>query len=255
MTAFSSSFLVLALGATCPQEPPPAPPPAPGVIAKLDGEEIPLEGFRDWMVRTHGWRHVEDYLDLMLMQKEAKRAGVAIPTPVELEAAFEADWRDQILWRHHGDEQEFMKELTASGLDKQGWRDRRFGSLEQEVIAKRILRARAPTDVEKQKLWQREFGVDGVRVHLRVAFFDKLRDIAPGTTAEPPIVAASEERARLRAEAFHKKVAADRTQFAALVATESDPCLVLRHDSMPLDLRSKGGDLPRLHADHFGGAL
>ena len=255
MTALLSSFLVLALRAPVPQDAPEPPKPPPATIAKLDGEAIPLDRFEEWLVRTHGWRHVEDYLDLMLLEKEARRAGVGVPAPAELEAAFERDWQDQILWRHHGSEKQFMEELTASGLDRQGWRDRRFGTLEQEVVAKRILRARPPTDEEKKKLWQREFGGDGVRIHLRVAFFDKLRDLEPGTNAEPPIVAASEERARLRADAFLKKVAADRAQFAASVAAEGDPCLVLRHDSMPLDLRAKAGDLPRLHADHFGGAL
>ena len=256
MTVSVSSLLIAALCRQAPQVPaaPPAPAAPPGAIARVDGEPVPLEGFRDWLVRTHGWRHVDDYLDLMLLQKEAKRAGVPIPTPAELEAAFEADWRDQILWRHRGDEKEFEQELTSSGLDRQGWRDHRFGTLEQEALAKRILRARPPTDDEKKKLWLREFP-DGARVHVHVAFFDKLAELAPGTSADPKLASASDDRARVRAEAFHKKVSADRAQFAKCVATDADLCPVLRHDSMPLDLRSQGGDLPRLHADHFGGAL
>jgi hypothetical protein len=259
MNPLASSFLLLPTLCQLPaaQDAAPSNDPAPpeGVIARVNGEELSLEGFRDWIVRTHGWRHLDDYVDLSLLQQEARRAGLALPTPVDVDAAFEADWRDQILWRHAGQEAEFVKELAASGLDRQGYRDRRLGTLEQELVAARILCSRPPTDEQKKELWVREFGNQGVRTHLRVAFFDKLALLRPGETAERVTLQIGDDRARAAANAFHKAVAADRSQFAARVASESDLCTVPRYDSIPIDLRARGGDLPRLHADHFGGML
>jgi hypothetical protein len=144
--------------------------------------------------------------------------------------------------------------LAASGLDKPGYRDRRLGTLEQELIAERILRARPPTEEEQKKLWQREYGPDGVKTHVRVAFFDKLALLKPGSEIGRDELARSADRALAAATAFQEAVKADRTRFPELVKT-SDACTVLRHDSIPIDLRTRGGELPRLRPDHFGGAL
>ena len=224
-------------------------------VARVNGEPLALEGFRDWIVRTHGWRHVDDYVTLVLLKQETARMGLEPPTEEEIAAAFEADWHDQVLWRHRGEEASFEKELAESGLDRQGWRDRRLGTLEQEVVARRILRARPPTDAQKSELWRRDFGPDGQRVHVRVAFFDKLAELRPGVEANQETLEAGDNRASAAAKRFHRAVATDRARFSELVRTESDLCTVLRHDNMPVDLRARGGELPRLGSGHFGDAL
>ena len=244
---FLLTFMLGLTPAARPQDP-------PGAIARVNGEELSLEGFRDWVVRTHGWRHFDDYIELSLLRQEATRIGLALPTPSDLETAFESDWKDQILWRHRGVESEFEKELAASGLDRQGYRDRRLGTLEQEVVARSILRQQPLEPDRAKELWTREFGEKGVRTHVRVAFFDKLKNLVVGEQGDRAQVQAGEEVARKRADAFHEAVAQDRAKFAELVK-DSDLCTEQRFDSIPIDLRTRGGDVPRLRADHFNGLL
>jgi hypothetical protein len=156
---------------------------------------------------------------------------------------------------HRGEEAGFLKELAESGLDRQGYRDRRLGTLEQEVIAKRILSMRPPSEQERKERWNREFGPQGVRTHVRIAFFDKLKLLKPGVEVDRATAERSGQDAKVAAEAFHRTVAADRSQFAQRVRTASDHCAVPRYDGIPVDLRSRGGELPRLRPDHFGGQL
>lgn len=229
--------------------------PADVAIARVDGELMPRADFRDWLIGAHGWRHVDDYLDLTLLRRAAAARAISLPTPAELEAAFEQDWQDQILLRHGGAEAGWLAELQQAGIDRAGYRDRRAGLLELEVIAKRLLKQEPMRAEQARELWEREFGPDGMRTHVQVAFFSQLRSIRPGQRVETAEMASLAEEARGRAQSFLAAVRDEPGAFAKLVRSESDPCSVPRFDSYPIDLRARGGDLPRLRADHFGGAL
>lgn len=242
--------------ATAPQQA--EPPGASDLIARVGDEPVDRAGFRAWLLETHGWRHVDDYLDLVRLRQESKRAGIPLPTPAEIEEAFERDWTDQTLLRHRGDEAAFLAELAESRWQKSDYRDQRMGTLELEVVAQRILKARPPTGQQLVDLWEKEFGQvgkEGVRTHVRIAFFDRLHAVQPGTIVPKAEAEAIHLKAKERAVAFHAAVAADRAQFAARVRAESDLCTVPRFDSYPHDLRREDGELPRLRADHFNGAL
>lgn len=250
----------------CPQGDPPKPPPAaapvsterPGAgdaVARVNGVELPLEGFRDWVVATHGWRHLDDYIDLALLRQETARLGLALPTAAELDAAFEQDWRDQILLRHGGTEAGWLEELTKAGLDRAGYRDRRAGTLEIEVVARRLLQRQRMKPEQYRELWEKEFGKAGERVHVRVAFFSKLRSVRPGQRVDQELGAKLEAEARERADRFLAAVTADRASFGRLVGSDCDLFTVPRFDTLPIDLRPLGGEIERLRSDHFGGAV
>jgi len=225
------------------------------LVARVDGRPVALEEFRDWLVVAHGWRHLDDFLDLSLLRAAATARGLALPTAADLDAAFEADWQDQILLRHGGVEAGWVAELAQGGIDRAGYRDRRAGMLEIEVIAKQLLKEQPLTEDQRRDLWLREFGPDGVRNHVRVAFFSQLKLIRPGQRVSTAEMAGFTAEALTRAEGFLAAVRADRASFATRVQAEGDPCTVPRFDSYPLDLRARGGELPRLRADHFGGVL
>jgi len=233
----------------------PATPPPPGVIARVDGVDLPLDEFRDWVVAAHGWRHVDDYVDLALLRHEATRLGLALPTAADLDAAFEQDWQDQILMRHAGDETKWRDELTVAGLDRDGYRDRRAGTLELEVVAKRILQKTPMTADQRRELWEKEFSKEGEQVHVRVAFFSTLGEVHPGEQISPAELAGFTARAKERADAFLAAARAEPARFAELVKSGSDRCTLPRFDSYPIDVRARGGTIERLRSDHFGGAL
>ncbi len=255
MIGFSATALSLLLFCAQGNSPAPAPATPEGVVARVNGIDLPLEDFRDWVVATHGWRHLDDYVDLALLRQESTRIGLPLPTPAELDAAFEQDWQDQILLRHGGAESSWQEELKKAGLDRAGYRDRRAGTLEIEVVAKRILTTRPLTEAQQHELWEREFGKSGERWHVRVAFFSKLRSVLPGQRVDQEQSAKLEAEARVRADRFLAAVTADRTRFAPLVATDCDLFTVPRFDTQQVDLRPRGGEVERLHADYFGGAV
>jgi hypothetical protein len=253
MTLFAASLLAVVVAQEGPAAPNPAAPRDPGPggpVATVNGEEIGLAGFEEWMVRAHGWRHLDDYIDLVLLRQEAKRAGLPLPSEKEIEEAFELDWNDKISLR--GDEATLLAELARAGIDKRSYRDRQLGTLEQETIGRRILKARDPGDETLHELFSKEFGKEGRRIHVRVAFFDKLKALKPGATASKEESLQMASSAKERADAFLAEVTRDRGRFAALVPG-SDRCLVERTDGSPVDTRAAGGDVPRLHSDWFGG--
>ena len=253
MTPLAASLLAAVIAQADPAAPSPAAPrdPAPGApVATVNGEEIGLAGFEDWMVRAHGWRHLDDYIDLVLLRQEAKRAGLPLPSEKEIDEAFELDWNDKVSLR--GDEAALLAELARAGIDKRTYRDRQLGTLEQDTLGRRILKAREPSEETLHELFLKEFGKEGVRIHLRVAFFDKLKALKPGATASKEESLKMASSAKERADAFLAEVTRDRGRFGALVPA-SDRCLAERTDGSPVDTRATGGDVPRLHAEWFGG--
>lgn len=230
-------------------------PPAGDAIARVNGVALERAAFADWLVATHGWRHFDDYVDLMLLREELTRAGLPAVTPADVDAAFEQDWQDQVLLRQGGTESGWLEELKKSGLDRAGYRDRRAGTLEIELLAKRILQQRPMTPDQARELHTREFGAAGLRTHVRVAFFSSLKDVKPGERVDATRAAVLEAQARARAEEFLAAVRADRASFAREVLVRGDPCTIPRFDTYPIDVRSRGGEIERLRADHFAGKL
>ena len=247
------ALLALQSASPPPGQSPPSPPP--GVVARIDGVDLPLADFRDWIVAAHGWRHVDDFIDLALLRKEATRLGLPLPTPADVAAAFEQDWKDQILMRHAGDEAKWRDELTKSGLDRDGYRDRRAGTLELEVVAKRILKKTPMTAEQRREIWEKEFNQEGVQTHVRVAYFTTLGEVRPGEQVSAAEMAGFTARAKERADAFLAAVRAEPARFAELATSGSDRCTIPRFDTYPIDVRAGGGTIERLRRDHFGGAL
>jgi hypothetical protein len=257
-SSFAASSWCLAAGmflavsdAQEPGPPGPAGAPAPDhAVARVNGQELPFQQFEEWLVHAHGWRHLDDFVDLALLRQEATRLQIALPTAADLDLEFERDWKVRVEMR--GDEAALLAELARAGIDKSSQRDRQLGTIEQDFLGRRILALRDPDESTLKELFAKEFGKEGARNHVRVAFFDRLKGLKG--TASKEAVKGLADTARQRAQAFYDAVKADRTRFAALVA-ESDRLLVDRFDAMPFDPRKEGGEIARLHADWFGGAL
>jgi len=258
IAAASSWSLAVAMFLAARESPAPAPAPqAPAAapddaVARVNGQELPLRQFEEWLVKAHGWRHLDDYVDLALLRQEAERLKLPLPSAADLDAEFERDWSVKVEMR--GDEAALLAELARADIDKASQRDRQLGTIEQDFLGRRILALREPTEAMLKDLFAREFGKAGVRTHVRVAFFDRVKAMKPGGTASKEAATKMAGTAQARAQAFAEKVRADRAQFAALAA-DSDRLVVDQVDATPLDLRKAGGDVPRLHADWFGGVL
>ena len=62
----------------------------PEVVAKVNGEEMDVRAFADWLVRHHGWSHLDRFVELTALRQEADRLGIVIGEE-EVEAEIETD--------------------------------------------------------------------------------------------------------------------------------------------------------------------
>ena len=221
--------------------------PLPGhVVARVNGESVGLDGFRDWLVDRHGWSHLEDYLSVVLLRQRARELGVAVSVE-ELEAALDRDDRDHLWLRYSGNEEAFEADLATAGMDRVSRRLRERERVEREELARRIVRReREPTDAALRELYRVEYPED-VRRHVQLAWFDRMAG-APRTLSGSELQERL-KRARERARQFHAAVADDPASFSHRVRTESDFLRVSRGDGFVRDLRESGGELPSLPDD------
>src|SRR5262245_38826696 len=71
----------------------PAAPAAPDhAVARVNGQELQFQQFEEWLVHAHGWRHLDDFVDLTLLRQEASRLQQPLPSASDLDAEFERDW-------------------------------------------------------------------------------------------------------------------------------------------------------------------
>lgn len=240
--------LLLALVAI--QDPTGVAPLPPGVIARVDGVEVTDSEFGRWLTAVHGWTYLDDYLAVVLLRQEAARAGLEVSAE-DLEAALEDEWRHNVRLRYRGDEQAMRDSLVEIGLDQEGWLARKRFDMEQVVLARALVLARRqPTEKDLREIYERELP-GGQRVHLEIAFFDRLSPLGPVRDVSPELLQRSTEAARRRAEEFLAAVRAAPERFAERVKATSDFLAVPRHDSFVDDLRDAGGSVPRYHASLF----
>ncbi|MFO0983002.1 MAG: hypothetical protein U1E76_14945 [Planctomycetota bacterium] len=226
-----------------------------GAIARVNGEVVSASEYGEWLQRAHGWQFVDEFLTLKVLRQEAVKRGVHI-TEQDLARAADEDWNNNVRMRFGGREASFLAELKAGGIDRQGYRLRRLPALEVELLANRLLLlTRADDERVLRQLHEIEFGKRARRTHLRVAFFDKFKDLDPARNQQPGVLRELDVRVQERAEQFLARARAGDTSFAALVGELSDADYIPRIDGWVDDLKESGGDLPRYQETLFGGAL
>src|SRR5262249_4221568 len=114
--AASSLSLAAAMFLAFPDGEAPGPPAAPSApdhaVARVNGQELQFQQFEEWLVHAHGWRHLDDYVDLALLRQEATRLSIPLPTAADLDAEFERDWQVRVEMR--GDEAALLAELARA---------------------------------------------------------------------------------------------------------------------------------------------
>jgi hypothetical protein len=228
--------------------------PAEKPFAQVNGKTVTSAEFRAWLEASHGWRFEEDFLVTVLLRQAAEEIGAAV-TEEDIDHALEEDWHHQILFRFDGNEQAFLDELRSGGFDRQGYFARRRAQIEGEILSRRLLKARTPTQEDLQRIYTEEFGEDGIRTHLRVAFFSKFhgKDLRSSPAAD--LIATLDAESAERAAAFRAALGEEGASFGALAAAQADPLLVPRHDLWVRDLRAADSELPRFQPGMFGGDL
>lgn len=217
-----------------PQAPAQAPAPGlqapnlpPGVLARVNGREVTVQDYTAYLFATLGRSKLNEFLDRLLTEEEAKRLGV-IPTPEEVEERVEARVESAIRALHQGSVDRFQETLAKRGLTmeehKQKLRQENAYSILEE---KCILKDRKVTEQDLRQRFEQTYGEGGVQYEIRhILVSTRPRPQNPG---EPRPPAMSEQDARLKAEALSKELQGG-ADFVQLVRSSSDDELTRRND-------------------------
>lgn len=241
-------LLPLALGAALRQEPAQEPLPA-GVVARVDGVEIGVEEYKEFLWRQMGTRLISQLVDEKLVEAACARFSVEAD-PAAVEAAIEERLAQMMTGRTP---EEVEKELGARGIDMETVRNGiRIESRRNLRLDELVRATRVATDARVQAAFEAEYGPGGVRIELRqvLCMPHVLRAERIRGGADP----ASLDADALRAEARTMAATAQRR-----IAGGEDFARVAEELSHDQTSRQQGGQMtayrPGVYGEAFGAAV
>ncbi len=147
------------------QEPAPL---GPGVVARLDGADISLASYQDFLWRQSGKRALNQMVDDLLLEKACARFGVAVD-----EAAVEAAAEERLTQAAQGRPlADFETEMRARGFDLPMLRELFRGEARRLQRLDGLVRAtRSATDARVQAAFEARHGAGGLQVEVRHMLF------------------------------------------------------------------------------------
>ena len=210
----------------------------PGVYARVDGREISEREYAEFLLASLGRAHLGRFIDRLLIDAAARRAGVAV-TPEEVERLVEERIQRTIEGIYRGNRESFLEALERrqSSLDDLRQRDR------QEIYYERlldgiILAARTVDEAAVAREFERVYGPGGVEPELRHIVVSTRRRIG---AARETLPARRESEAVERAAKIHEELLAG-GDFVQLVERYSDDPFTREND----------GRIPVYRPGHFG---
>ncbi len=145
--------------------PPPAPPLPADVAATIDGVAIPMERYKEHLLRVHGNRELDQLIALVLLEREAARIGVTL-TEEELDGGVAADL--EVLEGRMGGPAGLAAALEGQGHTLESYARVLREGKRREMLADRICRAQRDLTPEKiQEEFERQFGPGGLTTNVQ----------------------------------------------------------------------------------------
>jgi parvulin-like peptidyl-prolyl isomerase len=183
--------------ARAPADGPPSGELAPGVLARLNGRDIRVDEYAGYLLASLGKSRLDEYIDRLLLEEEAKRLEVAV-SPEEVEASVEERIDRTVKGLYKGAKENYLANLarrrTTLEEEKARLRQERYYELLREKV---ILKTREVGDDAMRRQFETAYGEDGVKYVLRHILIS-WRAVPGG---EPKVAAAGGEPARTKAEA------------------------------------------------------
>ena len=227
----------------------PVEPLPQGVVAQVNGEDIALQDYLEYLYQRFGKRGVREMVGDLLVEREAARYGVVVD---EAEVVRIANEREEGM-RRGQDEQTFLANLERNGQDYGLFRNSIEAEIRTELrLSGLVLKTRVATDEKIQQLFERKHGLGGVRMEIRhiVAMPNILRAEAVREGADPSTIDMEQLRATARSQAERAREQLISGADFATVAAE------LSHDRVTKD---RGGKIEnyngRLYGPAFRGVL
>jgi foldase protein PrsA len=240
----TSALFFLTMGMATADAAPAAPPaetPAPpaklpaGVVAIMDGKEITLDAYKEYLWRTMGAARLQEYLDSLLVEKSAKSLGITV-SDEELSQKVDEEIQRQIESFFKGDVARWRSTLDERGWTEADYRAQRAAVLQSDLVrSKCVMKTRAVTDDAIRERFERDYGKGGVGYELRHVLVQTRQ---PGSKEESP---EGEAKAREKAERILRELR-DGADFGEMVSLYSD-------DSYT---KKRGGVIPQYRPKMYG---
>jgi parvulin-like peptidyl-prolyl isomerase len=154
-----------------PQAAPPLPSADPrfpaGVIARVNGRDITVDEYAGYLLASIGKSRLDEYVDRLLLDAEAKSLGVAV-TPEEVEASVEERVDRTIKGLYKGNKEAYASNLerrrSSVEEEKARLRQERYYEILREKV---ILKTREVGEEDIRREFERVHGEGGVRYTLR----------------------------------------------------------------------------------------
>jgi parvulin-like peptidyl-prolyl isomerase len=228
--------------AAAPQAPAASLPP--GVVARVNGKDITFQDYLGYLYASFGKSKLEELVDRLLLEEEAKSLGVALE-PQKVEALVDERLDRTLKSLYQGNRDKLLESLARRGMTE----EENKAKVRQEVYyetltAELILRGRQVSEADLQKQFEKSYGEGGVQLSLRHILV-AVQGPAAGT---PPAGAESAGRsmatARERAEKILKELQGG-LDFVQAVKQYSDDAFTKRND----------GKIPVYRKGFFGEAF
>lgn len=168
LTALALLLIAAELLRPAAQEPQEPAPLGSGVVARLDGADITLADYKDFLWRQNGKRAVSQMVDDILLEKACQRFGI----PAD-EAAVGAAVEERLVQAAQGQPLElFESDLRTRGFDLSMLRELfRTEALRVQRLDGLVLATRTATDARLETAFEARYGTGGIQVELRHVLF------------------------------------------------------------------------------------
>ena len=206
-----------------------------GVLAVVDGRKITVDDYKEYLFRSLGTSRLQDYIDVILLEKKAKELGVTIPEE-EVRKRVEDEIQRQVESFFKGDVARWRPTLKQRGWTEDDYRAYQAWQTRIDLLrSKCVLKTRKVTEEKIRERFERLYGKNGISYQLRHILFSTRRR---GSRKPDPEF---EAKAREKAERVLRELR-DGADFEEMVNLYSDD----------LYTKKRGGRIPRYRPNMYG---
>jgi len=138
-----------------------------GVLAIVDGKKITLQDYKDYLWKVHGTSELQNYIDMLLVEKKAKQLGITV-TEEEVRNRVEEDVQRIVEGFYRGDVARWRQALADAGRTPEEYKAQRAFLARLNLLQRKIvLKARKVTEEKIRQRFERDYGKGGVKYILR----------------------------------------------------------------------------------------
>ena len=156
-----------------PKAAPPAQPAGtkaelpPGVVARVNGRDITMEEYVNYLLATFGKSKLDEYVNRLLLDDEARRLGIQVE-PQQVEAAVEDRVERTIKSMYQGNKDAYVQALLRRQTNLDDEKVRLRQELYYDTLWKQAaLKIREVTEEDLRRQFEKTYGEGGVQYVLR----------------------------------------------------------------------------------------